>query len=346
MTIIEAPDTPLLTLPAEGRDRHRRHRPADAGVGRGPRRRPHRGAALGRAVARSRQRRRRAARADRRLARHRPRRSRPPDPRLVGRRGRTRRADRHRPVVRDRHQRAGRLPRLDRAQFACAGRKTVGLAIPRDHGARPGQRRPRRARRRWASPRSPRSSAAPWAAPARWSGSSAIPNTVRAALVLAVGARATADQIGTQSTQVSAIKADPELAGRRLPRHRPLTRRSGMEIARRFAHLTYRGEAELDDRFGNDAQGNEDPIDRRPLRGAELPRAPGRQAGASLRRGHLRRADRRAEQSRRRPRPGRRGGGAGQGHGAGGRRRHHLRPAVPAAVAAGTGRPAARRARR
>jgi len=32
-----------------------------------------------------------------------------------------------------------------------------------------------------------------------------------------------------------------------------------MEIARRFAHLTYRGESELDDRFGNDAQGNEDP---------------------------------------------------------------------------------------
>jgi len=31
------------------------------------------------------------------------------------------------------------------------------------------------------------------------------------------------------------------------------------EIARRFAHLTYRGEAELDDRFGNDAQGRENP---------------------------------------------------------------------------------------
>ena len=32
-----------------------------------------------------------------------------------------------------------------------------------------------------------------------------------------------------------------------------------MEIARRFAHLTYRGEVELDNRFGNDAQGDEDP---------------------------------------------------------------------------------------
>ena len=83
------------------------------------------------------------------------------------------------------------------------------------------------------------------------------PDTVRAALVLAVGARATADQIGTQSTQVSAIKADPNWqngdyhgSGR--------TPDTGIEIARRFAHLTYRGEAELDDRFGNDGQGDED----------------------------------------------------------------------------------------
>ena len=84
------------------------------------------------------------------------------------------------------------------------------------------------------------------------------PDTVRAALVLAVGARATADQIGTQSTQVAAIKSDPDWQNGdyygtgRAPD-------AGIEIARRFAHLTYRGEAELDDRFCNDAQGNEDP---------------------------------------------------------------------------------------
>ncbi|BDX34003.1 homoserine O-acetyltransferase [Mycobacterium antarcticum] len=84
------------------------------------------------------------------------------------------------------------------------------------------------------------------------------PDTARAALVLAVGARATADQIGTQSTQVSAIKADPDWqhgdyhdTGR--------TPDTGIEIARRFAHLTYRGEAELDDRFANDGQGDEVP---------------------------------------------------------------------------------------
>ncbi|AKS36772.1 homoserine acetyltransferase [Mycolicibacterium goodii] len=85
------------------------------------------------------------------------------------------------------------------------------------------------------------------------------PDEVRAGLVLAVGARATADQIGTQSTQVAAIKADPDWQGGdyygtgRAPTE-------GMEIARRFAHLTYRGEAELDDRFGNAAQGDEDPL--------------------------------------------------------------------------------------
>ncbi|MCW2517581.1 MAG: homoserine acetyltransferase [Mycobacterium sp.] len=84
------------------------------------------------------------------------------------------------------------------------------------------------------------------------------PDTIRAALVLAVGARATADQIGTQSTQVAAIKADPNWQNGdyhgtgRAPD-------AGIEIARRFAHLTYRGEAELDDRFANDAQGIEDP---------------------------------------------------------------------------------------
>ena len=76
--------------------------------------------------------------------------------------------------------------------------------------------------------------------------------------MLAVGARATADQIGTQSTQIAAIKSDPNWQNGDYYG----TGRSpdlGMEIARRFAHLTYRGEVELDDRFANDAQGGEDP---------------------------------------------------------------------------------------
>lgn len=90
------------------------------------------------------------------------------------------------------------------------------------------------------------------------------PERVRAALVLAVGARATADQIGTQSTQIAAIKADPNWqdgdyhgTGR--------SPDTGLQLARRFAHLTYRGEVELDTRFGNAGQGNgtrrENPLD-------------------------------------------------------------------------------------
>ncbi|WP_179467796.1 homoserine O-acetyltransferase MetX [Mycolicibacterium vinylchloridicum] len=85
------------------------------------------------------------------------------------------------------------------------------------------------------------------------------PERVRAALVLAVGGRATADQIGTQSTQIAAIKADPNWqdgdyhgTGRNPD--------VGLQLARRFAHLTYRGEAELDDRFGNDAQDGENTL--------------------------------------------------------------------------------------
>lgn len=84
------------------------------------------------------------------------------------------------------------------------------------------------------------------------------PDRVRAGLLLAVGARATGDQLGTQTTQIAAIKADPNWQGGdyhetgRAPD-------DGLKIARRIAHLTYRGEIELDRRFGNDAQMGEDP---------------------------------------------------------------------------------------
>jgi homoserine O-acetyltransferase len=84
------------------------------------------------------------------------------------------------------------------------------------------------------------------------------PNRVGAGLLLAVGARATADQIGTQTTQIAAIKSDPNWQG---GDYHDTGRRpdAGLTIARRFAHLTYRGEVELDTRFANDNQGDEDP---------------------------------------------------------------------------------------
>ncbi|MDV7089230.1 homoserine O-acetyltransferase [Rhodococcus sp. IEGM 248] len=84
------------------------------------------------------------------------------------------------------------------------------------------------------------------------------PDQVASALVLAVGARATADQIGTQTTQIAAITSDPDWQGGdyhgtgRIPR-------AGLRIARRIAHLTYRTESELDSRFANSPQDGEDP---------------------------------------------------------------------------------------
>ncbi|MBV6758217.1 homoserine O-acetyltransferase MetX [Rhodococcus opacus] len=84
------------------------------------------------------------------------------------------------------------------------------------------------------------------------------PEQVASALVLAVGARATADQIGTQTTQIEAITSDPDWLGGdyhgtgRIPR-------TGLRIARRIAHLTYRTESELDSRFANSPQDGEDP---------------------------------------------------------------------------------------
>jgi homoserine O-acetyltransferase len=77
------------------------------------------------------------------------------------------------------------------------------------------------------------------------------PDRVGAALVLAVGATATADQIGTQATQIAAVRADPAWAGGDYEGDGPVT---GLGIARRIAHLTYRSERELDLRFGRALQ--------------------------------------------------------------------------------------------
>lgn len=86
------------------------------------------------------------------------------------------------------------------------------------------------------------------------------PDEVGSALVLAVGARATADQIGTQSTQISAIAADPDWLGGDY-HGTGRTPETGLGIARRIAHLTYRTEGELDARFANSPQEGEDPRD-------------------------------------------------------------------------------------
>lgn len=87
------------------------------------------------------------------------------------------------------------------------------------------------------------------------------PDRVASALVLAVGAAASADQIGTQTTQALAITSDP--AWRDGDYHDAAPGEGpwrGLGVARRIAHLTYRSAAELEDRFGNDPQPGEDPL--------------------------------------------------------------------------------------
>ena len=165
------------------------------------------------------------------------------------------------------------------------------------------------------------------------------PDKVRAALVLAVGARATADQIGTQSTQVAAIKSDPNWRNGDYY-GTGLSPDTGMQIARRFAHLTYRGEAELDERFANGPQGDEDPATGGRFSVQSYLEYQGRKLLARFDAGTYVALTESPVQPRRRARPRRRGGRAAKLPGARGGRRHHVRPALSAAAAGGTGRAA------
>jgi homoserine O-acetyltransferase/O-succinyltransferase len=87
------------------------------------------------------------------------------------------------------------------------------------------------------------------------------PDRVNALLLLAVGAYATAEQIGLQSTQIHAIRADGRFNGgdyyEAPPGHGP---HLGLGAARRIAHLTYRTEDETAQRFGRAPQQGEDPL--------------------------------------------------------------------------------------
>ncbi len=76
----------------------------------------------------------------------------------------------------------------------------------------------------------------------------AYPERVDTLFFLASGARATADQLGTQTTQQAAIRSDPRWRGGEYPLDDPPV--DGLGVARRIAHLTYRSEVELEARFG------------------------------------------------------------------------------------------------
>jgi len=88
------------------------------------------------------------------------------------------------------------------------------------------------------------------------------PERVARAVVLAVGARATAEQIALCSVQIRAIKADPAWAGGDYYDARPGSGpHSGMSIARGIGQISYRTELEFDQRFGRDHQGDERPLE-------------------------------------------------------------------------------------
>lgn len=87
------------------------------------------------------------------------------------------------------------------------------------------------------------------------------PDRVARAVVISVGARATAEQIALCSVQMRAIRADPAFRGGDYydaapgagPHH-------GLSIARAIGQISYRSELELHERFDRDAEGDEDPL--------------------------------------------------------------------------------------
>ncbi|MGW4489907.1 homoserine O-acetyltransferase MetX [Amycolatopsis sp. NPDC004368] len=88
-----------------------------------------------------------------------------------------------------------------------------------------------------------------------------LPDRVAAVLVLASTARASAEQIAWAAPQLHAIRSDPGWHGgdyySAAPGGGP---HRGLGVARRIAHVTYRSEPELAQRFGRLPQATEDPL--------------------------------------------------------------------------------------
>ena len=85
------------------------------------------------------------------------------------------------------------------------------------------------------------------------------PERVARAVVLAVGAAASADQIALCSLQVRAIRSDPAFQGGDYyeTSRRPV---EGMSIARGLGQFSYRTGDEFEQRFGRERQGAEQPL--------------------------------------------------------------------------------------
>ena len=153
--------------------------------------------------------------------------------------GRPGRADRHRRVVCRRDQRARWLPRAP-----------PGRVRSPPTGGRGGRRFPKItirdqvAAEKWRWPTCSASSELAAVLGGSMGGMRALewavshPERVAAALILAVGARATADQIGTQTTQIAAITRDPDWqGGDYYGTGRAPTRRPGHRAPDRAPHL-------------------------------------------------------------------------------------------------------------
>jgi homoserine O-acetyltransferase len=86
------------------------------------------------------------------------------------------------------------------------------------------------------------------------------PERTGALLLLATTAAASAEQIAWAAVQLHALRGDPHWSGGDYhdagPGRGPHT---GLGLARRLAHITYRSEPELRTRFGREPQGAEDP---------------------------------------------------------------------------------------
>jgi homoserine O-acetyltransferase len=85
------------------------------------------------------------------------------------------------------------------------------------------------------------------------------PDRVSRAVVLAVGAAASADQIALCSLQIRAIRSDPAFAGGDYY-DTPARPVDGLAIARGLGQVSYRTASELESRFGRAPQASEDPL--------------------------------------------------------------------------------------
>lgn len=85
------------------------------------------------------------------------------------------------------------------------------------------------------------------------------PEQVERGIVLASTAYATADQIAWCQPQLLAIRQDPDFCGGDYY-DTGRTPDVGLGLARRIAHITYRTEFELDERFGREPQAGENPL--------------------------------------------------------------------------------------